>query len=116
MNKQATIDFATTIRTDASAITPPAHTQALLDLVSGEARDSFLAVHDVLRRELPPGELAIYEAGGGSCSFLPLEILNRSHVTVVEHLFSSDRARTLEAFREELDSSSFDARRRVLAA
>ncbi|SFI80439.1 class I SAM-dependent methyltransferase [Bradyrhizobium sp. Gha] len=77
MNKSATIDFATA--TDA-----PAHTQALLDLAAGEARDSLLGVHDVLRRELPQGRLTIYEAGGGSSSFLPMDVLGRSHVTVVD--------------------------------
>jgi hypothetical protein len=41
---------------------------------------------------------------------------NDAEVTVIEHLFASDRAETLDAFREELDSSSFDARRRRLAA
>ena len=41
---------------------------------------------------------------------------NDAHVAVIEHIFASDRAKTLEAFREELDSSSFDARRRTLAA
>jgi SAM-dependent methyltransferase len=82
MNKPATIDFAT-----ATAIPNPAaigHTQALHDLVPGEARDSLLAVHDLLRRELPQGQLAIYEAGGGSCSVLPPELLSRSKVTVVD--------------------------------
>ena len=33
---------------------------------------------------LPPGQLAIYEAGGGSTSFLPLSVLERAHVTVVD--------------------------------
>jgi len=61
-----------------------AQAQALHDLVPGEARDSLLAVHDVLRRELPQGRLAIYEAGGGSCSVLPPELLSRSRVTVVD--------------------------------
>ena len=82
MNKPATIDFAT-----ATAIQIPAagaRTQALHDLVPGEARDSLLAVHDVLRRELPQGQLATYEAGGGSCSVLPLDLLDRSQVTVVD--------------------------------
>jgi SAM-dependent methyltransferase len=82
MNKSATIDLAT-----AAAIATPAataHTQALLELIDGEARDSLLAVHDLLRRELPQGRLAIYEAGGGSCSFLPAQLLSRSHVTVVD--------------------------------
>ena len=82
MNKPATIDFAT-----ATAIPIPtagAPVQALHDLVPGEARDSLLAVHDVLHRELQKGQLAIYEAGGGSCSVLPPELLNRSRVTVVD--------------------------------
>ncbi len=82
MNKPAAIDF---IR--ATPTPPPlvaVHPRGLLDLVSGEARDSLLAVHDVLRRELPSGRLATYEAGGGSTSFLPPEVLGRSHVTVVD--------------------------------
>ncbi|UPK34850.1 class I SAM-dependent methyltransferase [Bradyrhizobium sp. 186] len=77
MNKPATIDFTT-------ATPAPAQTQALLDLVPGEARDSLLAIHEVLRRELPQGRLATYEAGGGSSSFLPVDVLSRSHVTVVD--------------------------------
>jgi SAM-dependent methyltransferase len=75
MNKPATIDFETSA---------PAQTQALLDLVPGEARDSLFAIHDILRRDLPQGRLAIYEAGGGSSSFLPMDLLGRSHVTVVD--------------------------------
>jgi SAM-dependent methyltransferase len=82
MNKAVTIDFTTA--TDFVPPTAAAHTQALLELVDGEARDSLLAIHELLRRELPPGRLATYEAGGGSLSFLPREILNRSHVTVVD--------------------------------
>ena len=78
MSKPATIDFA---RAQAQA---PVQTQALRDLVAGEARDSLLAIHEVLRRELPQGPLAIYEAGGGSSSFLPMDVLGRSHVTVVD--------------------------------
>src|SRR5262245_29865994 len=86
MNKAATIDFTTATHVDAAALAPSTatHTQALLDLVSGEARDSLLAVHEVLRRELSAGPIATYEAGGGSTSFLPLEVLRRSHVTVVD--------------------------------
>ncbi len=82
MNKPATIDFETATPLGSSAVT--ARAQALLDLVPGEARDSLVAVHNLLRRELPQGRLATYEAGGGSCSFLPAELLSRSHVTVVD--------------------------------
>ncbi|MBR0841978.1 methyltransferase [Bradyrhizobium liaoningense] len=80
MNKPATIDFATSTAINV----PAAYTQALHDLIPGEARDSLFAIHDVLRRELPQGRLATYEAGGGSCSVLPTELLSRSHVTVVD--------------------------------
>jgi hypothetical protein len=41
---------------------------------------------------------------------------NDRNVDVVEHIFSGDRETTLEAFRLELDSGRFDARRRDLAA
>jgi SAM-dependent methyltransferase len=91
MNKTVTIDLAQTAPADARARTgtstpAPAtgHPQSLLDLPPGEARESLLAVHDILGTMLQPTRLAIYEAGGGSTSFLPLELLKRSHVTVVD--------------------------------
>src|SRR5580698_538787 len=52
--------------------------------MNGEARESLFAVHGILGIELPPTRLAIYEAGGGSTSFLPLDVLRRAHVTVVD--------------------------------
>jgi SAM-dependent methyltransferase len=58
--------------------------QALLDLPPGEAIDSLLTVHEILSVELPDRKLSVYEAGGGSTSFLPPEVLRRSHVTVVD--------------------------------
>src|ERR1700688_3122070 len=61
-----------------------AHPQSLLDLPPGEARESLLAVHAILGATLPPTKLAIYEAGGGSTSFVPLDVLDRAHVTVVD--------------------------------
>jgi hypothetical protein len=45
-----------------------------------------------------------------------LPFYNDDHVEVVEHIFAADCARTVESFRAELDSSSFDASRRRLAA
>jgi SAM-dependent methyltransferase len=71
-------------RADATAPPSPEHPQSLLDLPPGEARESLLGVHGVLDHELPPAQLAIYEAGGGSTSFLPLGVLRRAHVTVVD--------------------------------
>jgi hypothetical protein len=38
-----------------------------------------------------------------------------ARVTVVEHIFTRDEEATIVAFREELDSARFDARRRELA-
>jgi SAM-dependent methyltransferase len=80
MNKPATVDFTQPTLADA----PAAHPQSLLDLPPGEARESLLTVHGVLVTNLPPGRLNVYEAGGGSTSFLPLDVLRRSHVTVVD--------------------------------
>lgn len=85
MNKTVTIDFASTVPAAAHAPAgAAAHPQSLLDLPPGEARESLLAVHGILGTSLPPTRLAIYEAGGGSTSFLPLEVLRRAHVTVVD--------------------------------
>lgn len=91
MSKTATIDLtqaapariAADLRV-AAAATPLEHPQALLELAPGEARDSLLAVHGILGSRLPAASLRIYEAGGGSTSFLPLEVLRRAHVTVVD--------------------------------
>jgi 2-polyprenyl-3-methyl-5-hydroxy-6-metoxy-1,4-benzoquinol methylase len=58
--------------------------QALLELPAGEALDSLMTVHEILNVELPVHGLSVYEAGGGSTSFLPPEVLRRSHVTVVD--------------------------------
>ncbi|HXV57667.1 MAG TPA: hypothetical protein VD704_07355 [Gaiellaceae bacterium] len=61
-----------------------------------------------------------------SCSRTSVNVVSREHVDVpfyndlrvgvVEHLFPRDRERTVAAFRAELSSSLFDARRRDLAA
>ena len=89
MSKTVTIDFANATLADVTAnaratAAQAEHPQALLELAPGEARDSLLAVHGLLGKTLPPSELAIYEAGGGSTSFLPLRVLRRAHVTVVD--------------------------------
>jgi len=89
VNRTAAIDLARTPASDPggpATVSSPAsaHPQSLLDLPPGEARESLLAVHGILGRNLPSGRLAIYEAGGGSTSFLPLDVLRRSHVTVVD--------------------------------
>lgn len=50
----------------------------------GEARDSLKQAHDVLARALPSSAPTIYEAGGGSTSFLPPSVLEQADVTVVD--------------------------------
>jgi SAM-dependent methyltransferase len=77
-----------------------AYPQTLLDLPPGEARKSLLAVHETLSAKLPPGRLAIYEAGGGSTSFLPLGIWNRAHVTVVD--IDADQIRNNDYAQEKI--------------
>jgi SAM-dependent methyltransferase len=69
---------------DVVTASAPVHPQSLLDLPPGEARKSLLTVHSILEATLPAGSLSIYEAGGGSTSFLPLNVLRRAHVTVVD--------------------------------
>jgi 2-polyprenyl-3-methyl-5-hydroxy-6-metoxy-1,4-benzoquinol methylase len=93
VNNTIAIDLIRAARDDGTAATraagdgvplPAAHPQSLLDLPHGEARQSLLAVHGILDTKLPPTGLSIYEAGGGSTSFLPLDVLRRAHVTVVD--------------------------------
>jgi SAM-dependent methyltransferase len=77
-----------------------AYPQTLLDLPHGEARDSLLAVQKILSTELRTPRLAIYEAGGGSTSFLPLSIWNRAHVTVVD--IDTDQIRNNDYAQEKI--------------
>ena len=82
MNKTAAFDLAEAAKPATPA--DAAHPQSLLDLPHGEAQQSLLTVHSILEARLPQRRLAIYEAGGGSTSFLPLNVLRRAHVTVVD--------------------------------
>ena len=104
-----TIDLTLAARADANADArtavdgapvPAAHPQSLLDLPPGEARQSLLAVHGILDAKLPPTSLAVYEAGGGSTSFLPLDVLRRAHVTVVD--IDADQIRNNDYAQEKI--------------
>ena len=53
-------------------------------LPAGEAGHSLATVHATLQALLPPGEVAVYEAGGGAASYLPAALLDRARVTVVD--------------------------------
>ncbi len=71
-----------------AAAQPAPASQPELNLPTASADDaasqSLLAVHRVLDNTLPPGKLAIYEAGGGSTSYMPPGLLGRSEITVVD--------------------------------
>lgn len=84
MTNTFAFDHVQPVRSDVAAKPASQHPQSLLDLPHGEARQSLLTVHSILETKLPAGELSIYEAGGGSTSFLPLGVLRRAHVTVVD--------------------------------
>lgn len=84
MSKTFALDRIHSAPVDVAAKPAVAHPQSLLDLPPGEARQSLLSVHAILEAKLPATDLRIYEAGGGSTSFLPLNVLRRAHVTVVD--------------------------------
>jgi SAM-dependent methyltransferase len=105
MSKTAATDFSYAPALDTSdqrgATNAHAHyPQSLLDLPPGEARKSLLAVHEILTANLPSDRLAIYEAGGGSTSFLPLSISNRAHVAVVD--IDADQIRNNDYAQEKI--------------
>jgi len=50
----------------------------------GEALESLAKVHDLILDHVSGGEPDIYEAGGGSDSYLPQSLLARANVTVVD--------------------------------
>jgi SAM-dependent methyltransferase len=80
----ATLDGLRSVLRLHAGETPAPATQPLLDLMPGEERDSLLAVHGILNTRLPPARLSIYEAGGGSTSFMSPDLLRRAHVTAVD--------------------------------
>lgn len=84
MSKTFALDRIHSVPAVAETKPAVAHPQSLLDLPPGEARQSLLSVHAILEAKLPITDLRIYEAGGGSTSFLPLNVLRRAHVTVVD--------------------------------
>ncbi|KJC44834.1 SAM-dependent methlyltransferase [Bradyrhizobium sp. LTSP885] len=86
MTKTFALDTLDAPPVHVTALAPvaPIHPESLLALPPGEAKQSLLTVHSILEARLPPGPLSIYEAGGGSTSYLPLNVLDRAHVTVVD--------------------------------
>ena len=92
MNKTVTIDLAHAARADATADAgaavdgaPPPRIRSRCSTCRPARRARACSPFTAFSApKLPPTRLAIYEAGGGSTSFLPLEVLRRAHVTVVD--------------------------------
>ena len=92
MNKTVTIDLAHAALADVTAdarMTTPAERRPRIRSRCSTCRPARRAkacspFTAFSARQLPPTRLAVYEAGGGSTSFLPLDVLRRAHVTVVD--------------------------------
>jgi hypothetical protein len=106
---------------------------AAVRIRSGEWPWSFFCYPEELPRPVFPSSFALLTAAEGtvglavrcpSCRRLSLNLVSQPHVDlpfhndreigVVEHLFAEDSVATLEEFRAELWSTSFDARRLAL--
>jgi 2-polyprenyl-3-methyl-5-hydroxy-6-metoxy-1,4-benzoquinol methylase len=116
MRKSTAYNFARVVPSERLEAAPrPAaaiiHLKAPLHLPPGEALDSLLAVHKILGAELPKQRLAVYEAGGGSTSFLPADLVRRANITVVdideEQLRNNDYAQ--EAILGDIQTHRFAA-------
>ena len=89
MNRNVASNFHTAVPVDgtaARALLSPAtvHPKSLLDLPSGEARESLLAVHGILRAVLPPGILRSMKPAADRPASCRSSVLDRAHVTVVD--------------------------------
>jgi hypothetical protein len=102
---------------------------------AGEWPWSFFCYPEERPRPVTPSAFRVLAGGGHelglavecpSCTHTSVNVVSREHVDVpfyndrrvgvVEHIFARDRELALSAFRAELDSGAFDARRRDLAA
>jgi hypothetical protein len=102
---------------------------------AGEWPWSFFCYPEERPRPVTPSAFRVLAGGGDelglavecpSCTHTSVNVVSREHVDVpfyndrrvgvVEHIFARDRELALSAFRDELDSGAFDARRRDLAA
>lgn len=112
----------------------------LLELAAARIRSgawpwSFFCYPEERPRPVFPSAFRVLSGGGEevgvavecpTCTQTSVNVVSREHVDVpfyndrrvgvVEHVFRHDRERALSAFRDELFSSAFDARRRDLAA
>jgi hypothetical protein len=139
------LDWAPLAGSDTSFVNlMTAHVEAaaeeLLDVAAGRIRAgewpwSFFCYPEERPRPVFPSAFRLLSAGADqiglavacpSCARTSVNVVSRPHVDVpffndrqigvVEHIFMADRDATLDAFRAELYSAGFDARRRRLAA
>ena len=106
---------------------------AAVHITKGEWPWSFFCFPEERPRPVFPSSFTLLTAADGtvglavrcpSCRLLSLNVVSQSHVDVpfhndreigvVEHMFAADGLATLEEFRAELWSASFDARRLLL--
>ena len=106
---------------------------AAVHITRGEWPWSFFCFPEERPRPVFPSSFTLLTAADGtvglavrcpSCRLLSLNVVSQSHVDVpfhndreigvVEHMFAADGLATLEEFRAELWSASFDARRLLL--
>ena len=111
-------------------VAPELRDLALRRIQAGEWPWSFFCYPEDRPRPVFPSSFLVLAPGDGSvgvavrcpaCSRTSVNLVSTAHldlpfwndreVGVVEHLFAEDAACTLEAFRAELYSSRFDARR-----
>ena len=109
--------------------------QAAYRIQAGNWPWSFFCYPEERPRPVFPSAFRVLAEGGEelglavecpTCARTSVNLVSRAHVdvpfyndarvAVVEHIFAHDREHALAEFREELFSSSFDARRRDLAA
>jgi hypothetical protein len=109
--------------------------RAALEIKAGAWPWSFFCYPEERPRPVFPSAFRVLSAGDEgvgmavecpACVRTSVNVVSREHVDVpfyndrrvgvVEHVFALDREREVEAFRAELFSSAFDARRRNLAA
>ena len=107
---------------------------AVRRIQSGEWPWSFFCYPEQRPRPVFPSSFLLLAQGGGSgvgvavrcpvCDAVSVNLVSREHldlpfhnddeIGVVEHVFPDDVMRTIDAFRAELYSASFDARRLLL--
>jgi hypothetical protein len=139
------LDWAPLVGTDAGFVNLmtskiESATEELLELAAAQIRAgewpwSFFCYPEERPRPVFPSSFRALSAGTErlglavecpSCSRTSVNLVTHRHVDVpfyndpkvdvVEHIFSGDRETSVEAFRAELASGAFDARRRDLAA